>query len=374
MTTCDGDCELDEEGCKLDGKPLFWAGPCVGMSLQKDGGGKLPRDAVVEAVDRALEAWATNCAGGEATIAFSAYKTTSCSRAVYNREGANANGIVFRDGGAWEHDNELGNTLGYTTVSFSVLTGEIYGADIELNNTDGQLGVPAAPGDYDLRSVVTHELGHVLGIGHTLDEDAIMYPSLPVEAERHSLGDDDRAAVCDVYAPERRTTKCSAVPRGGFTALCRDVTSTPEEEPVDSCALRGGVGRQEPTKDRSGPPRGWLLGLGVLIGAWARRNASRAKLGKLLVGKNTPRRRAAPGGRARGRRLGPGRAPVVRAHRRAERASADRSGLQRGELLFLSLRERRARHEAMSRRWLGLRAVQLRRGELHTRRGHRLWV
>lgn len=277
MTTCDGDCEVDEQGCKIDGKPLVWAGPCVGMSLQKDGGGKLPRDAVVEAVDRALEAWATQCDGGEATMAFSAYKTTSCSRAVYNRDGANANAIVFRDGGAWEHENELGNTLGYTTVSFSVVTGEIYGADIELNNTDGQLGVPEAPGAYDLRSVVTHELGHVLGIGHSVDEDAVMYPSLEVGAERHSLGEDDHGAICDVYAPDRPTSKCSPVPRGGFTALCRDVTSTPEEEPVDSCGIASAPGGGRP---RASGPWSLLVLCGVFFGLW-RRRASPRRVGQV---------------------------------------------------------------------------------------------
>lgn len=273
MTTCERDCDVDGDGCKIDGKPLFWAGACVGLSLQRDGGGKLPREDVVFAVDQALESWVTSCGGDEAaSMSLTAYKSTSCGRAVYNKEGPNANAIVFRDGGVWDHDNELGNTLGYTTVSFNVGTGEIYGADIELNNTDGQLGVPTAKGDYDLQSVITHELGHVLGIGHTQDETALMFPSLPTQEARHDLGDDDRAAICEVYSPDRRTTKCTAVPRGGFTADCSLRVLEPEAEPVSSCALvrRGGVG------DDGARPAVILAGLALALGALRSRRFGRS--------------------------------------------------------------------------------------------------
>lgn len=269
MTTCERDCEVDGDGCKVDGKPLFWAGACVGLSLQRDGGGKLPREDVVFAVDQALEAWVTSCGGDEpASMSLTAYKSTSCARAVYNKEGPNANAIVFRDGGIWDHDNELGNTLGYTTVSFNVATGEIYGADIELNNTDGQLGVPTAKGDYDLQSVITHELGHVLGIGHTQDDTALMFPTLPPQEAKHDLGDDDRAAICEVYTPDRRA-KCAVVPRGGFTSDCSLRVLDPEPEPEPSCAAA--------SPGASRPPvgaAGWVL-LGLLWRAARARRPTR---------------------------------------------------------------------------------------------------
>ena len=261
LTTCDGDCKTDADGCKAEGKPLRWVGPCVGMSLQRDGGGKLPRKAVVFAVDRALEAWVTTCQEeGGASMTFTSYKTTTCSRPIYNREGPNANAIIFRDGGAWAHDNELGNTLGYTTVSYNVGSGEIYGADIELNNTSGQLGVPGSPGEYDLRSVITHELGHVLGMGHTQDENAVMYPSLPTSENRHALRDDDRSAMCEVYAPDRKTGKCVVAPRGGFTDDCTERAAPAVAGEPASCAISG----SSLARDR-GDRSDAFLGLGAVM-------------------------------------------------------------------------------------------------------------
>gem|GEM_PF-6509523 len=51
--------------------------------------------------------------------------------------------------------------------------------------------------DIDVESVMLHENGHVLGLGHTDDFDAVMYPSY--RARQRELGDDDIAGVSFLY-------------------------------------------------------------------------------------------------------------------------------------------------------------------------------
>lgn len=51
----------------------------------------------------------------------------------------------------------------------------------------------------DLESVATHEIGHILGLGHTSIQEAIMYPSIPVRTRKVDLDNDDVAGVQGLY-------------------------------------------------------------------------------------------------------------------------------------------------------------------------------
>ncbi len=77
--------------------------------------------------------------------------------------------------------------------------GRIVEADVHVNARDHAFSIGAKAGAWDLRSVLTHELGHVIGIGHTSVAAATMNAGLPPGIAARSLEADDVAAVCALY-------------------------------------------------------------------------------------------------------------------------------------------------------------------------------
>lgn len=96
----------------------------------------------------------------------------------------------------WEPPLTVG-AAGQTIIY--VRSGSIVEADIHLNARDYQFAVGDVPGKIDLQSVLTHELGHLVGIGHSEVERATMNATLPSGIAARSLERDDVEAVCALY-------------------------------------------------------------------------------------------------------------------------------------------------------------------------------
>ncbi|KAI3851147.1 hypothetical protein MKX03_021505 [Papaver bracteatum] len=74
--------------------------------------------------------------------------------------------------------------------------------------TDGRLhydadenwGTDPASDEMDLESVTLHEIGHILGLGHTSDGEAVMFPSIGHGKTKRQLASDDINGVQTLYA------------------------------------------------------------------------------------------------------------------------------------------------------------------------------
>jgi hypothetical protein len=114
------------------------------------------------------------------------------------------------------------------TSSPSTFAGEILDADILLRPSDSTVtfATPAAlsnnPAAYDLESVLTHEMGHMLGFGHTAVWSAVMFPFVPApgtflgnrptpQVPDAPLASDDETAVRVLYPDSSDTTHIGSI-------------------------------------------------------------------------------------------------------------------------------------------------------------------
>ncbi|MBX3229020.1 MAG: matrixin family metalloprotease [Labilithrix sp.] len=250
-------------GCKLDGVPLFWKNTCVGYSIQGSGSKRISYEEAANGMSQAFTRWTGATCPADAngrtrpSIDVRDLGPVDCARVEYVSGAANQNVIIFRDE-SWPHAK---TTYGLVTTRFDAKTGELYGADMELNMFDmDPLAVrdPVAPNEYDFLSVATHEAGHFLGLNHSDVVDSTMYAYYGRgQTQQRILRPDDIEGICTIYRPDGVRTvldqqvlaggQCDPTPRGGYSTQC--------EEP--SCAAAPGPPRRADTA--------WLVGLTALL-------------------------------------------------------------------------------------------------------------
>jgi hypothetical protein len=194
----------------------------------------------------------------------------SCKKSEYNKEGKNLNVVLFQDDD-WQYRG-IDSTLAKTSVTYNDETGEIYDADIEVNTANNPMTITddGPKIRYDLQAILTHEVGHFIGIAHSPESSAVMYASYsPGSIEQRTLTPDDVAAVCAIYPP-KRAAACNVEPRGGFSPTC----GTEEKSGLctvaavglsdaSSGSAEGGPGGRGPGSTASFA----MMGLGVLAAA-----------------------------------------------------------------------------------------------------------
>ena len=166
------------------------------------------------------------------------WRTADCSGTAPPNDPCLTAGSCGNTYDCWGHGD---NVIAVTTTTFNRLTGEIYDADIELNDAPHQDGTRfqfttvdgplcsssnqtgCAPvcttlGEanciaYDVQNTVTHEAGHSIGLDHSLDPTATMYAFAPEgDVTKRTLHADDVQAICDIYPQGRPTVTCLGAP------------------------------------------------------------------------------------------------------------------------------------------------------------------
>lgn len=161
----------------------------------------------------------------------SAFRATVSTALVSGTPGDDGQNLVFFEDTAWPAELVPG-ALGQTVIHQNP-DGSMHDADIFMNAAGNTFSLQGEAGTVDVRSVLTHELGHALGLAHSPDPTATMYPTLSGRAWR-SLEADDRAGVCALY-PGTGSGGCDETPcPSGFA--CVAAACERPGEPANMCS------------------------------------------------------------------------------------------------------------------------------------------
>ena len=151
--------------------------------------------------------------------AFGTWEAVPTSAIRFTQAGATDRDLSDNDGVthlAFSNRPELDRTLGATSYTIDVASGVLLEADVFFNAAFPWSVAPAGQaGRFDLESIATHEIGHLLGLGHSglgetevvgtgrrvLSAGAVMFPIAfsPGNIDGRRLEADDIAGVSDIY-------------------------------------------------------------------------------------------------------------------------------------------------------------------------------
>ncbi len=231
------------------------------------GSSRTPGDSEFIAVDAAFASWQTvadTCSDfhfirgeraakvqigrGSETNNSVVFRETACRNAAPMADACQADGSCANKYGCWDHSDF---TIALTTTTFSVKTGAIYDADIELNaaphvdNTaflfttissppceEGKEAVTCVA--TDIQNTLTHEIGHAVGFDHVEVVGSTMEATAPIgETQKRIIDFGTAQGFCATYPRGQPAVQCDAQAQLRRTIDARG-SGTP------GCAVAGG--------------------------------------------------------------------------------------------------------------------------------------
>lgn len=217
------------EACKEEGQPLFWAKSHLTYAFNEKGFPGLSDEELRSIIRASFGTWESVTCGDEGStgLRFSALEETTTLQEGPRASEPNTNVIAHLTADEWRRRRYDSQAYAITAVWFNPEDGEIMGADMLFNGRMDEFGVCSNQGctegdpETDLRNVVTHEIGHFVGLSHSAVPESTMWcGAAPNEIIKRSLSSDDALGLCDIYPPGDAFRKDQAVTTMGGSEGC----------------------------------------------------------------------------------------------------------------------------------------------------------
>ena len=228
-----------------DGNRLRWQpGQPIHFTQHVEPGGGFPAFLLHAEARRAFQTWAAVEESGLEFIEDDVFAGSECPHSL--PDGASSEetcggalpphdfrSALFFIETVWPFGEEV---IALTTLSWRE-GGELVDADISFNGVDYDWSVSTDENKVDYQSIVLHEVGHFIGLGHSADPEAVMRADYDEGDIVRSLGADDRAGIAASSLQQRplcgwgRCGECRLLERGVLGALLLAVLA------VSPCSL-----------------------------------------------------------------------------------------------------------------------------------------
>lgn len=213
-----------------NGAPLRWSNPsAVSVVVSSAGSDDIGDDSETTAVRLALREW--NRADGSSLRLVE--DASPAARARTDWESDDLHLVWFDETNSSEWFTGASGTVAITPVWFNS-SGAIVDADVLFNGRDWRFTTSRESGRFDVQDVVTHELGHLLGLDHSAHDGATLYPYVdPAVLLHRSLSADDVAGARDIAPAGTWSTASGVLERaeGGALAGAHIVARTLDGHP-----------------------------------------------------------------------------------------------------------------------------------------------
>jgi hypothetical protein len=253
----------------VEGKPtifLFWQARTITYYVQKNGSADVALQDALGAIKRATFAWsAPSCT--DLTFHYGGLESSEKTNLTLPAGAApDKKNLIMWHENLWPPPGAEATVTkdmpAITTLVYDETTGVVIDGDIDLNGYHFFWTATDDPSKAatDIESVVTHELGHVLGLAHSPEPEATMFAATAQgELKKRTLEKDDMQGVCFIYPYS------TATPMGGGQGT--------ERVPVQGGCSAAGAGASAVACPGTLAPALALLVGGALLGLTRRRRS-----------------------------------------------------------------------------------------------------
>jgi hypothetical protein len=222
--------------------PLYWERGCMSYVFNSQTWKRIPmgESFVRQTFKASYQSWADVQCGSTSKIPFlvsQASGTTETSKSEFLYDVPNESIVVVRTLAEWaslsDHDS---HALALTLIWHDKKTGEILDVDMELNGGAGTFTdcekSKCSGSQIDLQNTVTHEAGHLLGLGHSKAAGSTMQASTTSgpEITKRTLETDDKNGYCSLMLPAGPCNQTSA------SCTCSEAPVFPSHKSVSNCS------------------------------------------------------------------------------------------------------------------------------------------